>query len=88
VSNLVCRALPLLTYAHVFRHDRVNHVVVTAKVKVRRNGRHRVLCGPRVDETFQRRVSTGTVASPVTCDKCLKSMTGIVDLMERAERNL
>ncbi len=83
MSGLVCRILPLLTHAHVFRRDTVNHVVVTAKARVRRNGRHRVLCGPRVDDTFQRRVSTGDIMTPVTCTKCLKSMTGIVDLMER-----
>ncbi len=83
MSNLVCQVLPLLRFAHVFRRDRLNHVVVTAKARVRRNGRHHTLCAIRVDETFQRRVSTGTIATPVTCPRCLRSMTGIMDLMER-----
>ncbi len=84
-TNLICKVLPLLRFAHVFRRDQLNHVAVTVKSRVRRNGRHRVLCGPRVDKTFQRRVSAGTVASPVTCPKCLKSMTGIMDLMENVQ---
>jgi len=83
--KLAYQILPLLRFAHVFRRDQINHVVVTAKANVRRNGRHHTLCAQRVDDTFQRRVSTGTISSPVDCDRCLKSMTGIMDLMERAE---
>ena len=82
MSDLVVQILPLLTHAHVFRRDKVNHVVVTNRANVRRNGRHRVLCGPVVDNTFQRRNGVGVMASPVTCPRCLWSMTGIEDLWD------
>ncbi len=79
---IVLHVLPLLTHAHVFRRDRLNHVVVTGRANIRRNGRHRVLCGPAGDKTFTRRPSTDTMRSPVSCPKCAYSMKGIVDLMD------
>ena len=85
MSKLICTVLPLLTFAHTFRKDRVTHVVVTSRAKIRRDGTHHTLCAKRVDRTFQRRVSSGTVIAPVDCDRCAKSMSGILDLMERHE---
>ncbi len=80
--RIVLHILPLLTHAHVVRRDRVNHVVVTGRANIRRNGRHRVLCGPVVDRTWTRRPSTDTVRSAVTCPRCFHSMTGLADLMD------
>jgi hypothetical protein len=72
-------------YGHVFRKDMLNHVVVTGKAKVRRNSAHRLLCGPRLDDTYQRRIPGGTVTLAVTCPTCLRSMTALMDLLEREE---
>jgi len=83
MSKQVYVVLPLLRYAHVFRRDRLNHVVVTDAPRVRRNGRSHTLCAQRVDDTFQRRISTGSIAAPVDCPRCLPSMTAIMDLIEQ-----
>lgn len=71
-----------MRYAHTFRRDKENHVVLTNAPKVRRDGRHRAICGPRVDDTFQRRISSGTVIAPVTCPTCLSFMVALQDILE------
>lgn len=70
-----------MDYAHVFRRDGLNHVVLTNKERVRRNGRHVTICAKHVDQSFQRRVGSGHY-TVVTCPVCLSAMTALMDILE------
>ena len=64
--------------AHIFRFDQVNHLVLTKKGHVRRNGKHHTLCALRVDQSFQR-VSPQSLAS---CDVCIAGLVGFTDVVD------
>lgn len=70
-----------MKYAHIFRRDGVNHVYLTRRKSVRRNGTFYTVCAKRVDKTFQRRVGNG-VHAIVTCDPCLTFMVALHDMWE------
>ena len=76
-----------MDYAHIFRRDRVNHVVLTSRANIRRNGHFHTVCAKRVDDSFQRRVSSATVSSPVTCEKCSRFMVALHDIVEADDEN-
>lgn len=64
---------------HNFRVDKTNHVVLTKKKHVKRNGKHHTLCAIRIDDTAQR-VSPQAVT---TCDVCIDGLAAFVDVVER-----
>ena len=65
--------------AHTFRlADGLNHLVVNARNRTRRNGRHHTLCAQRVNADAQRTTSRAAT----TCDPCLTSFTGLVDVLD------
>lgn len=73
--------------AHVFRDsDGQNHVVLSAanRVSRRANPSHRALCARRITPDMTRRLTTdaGRIQAPVTCDSCLRSFTGFVDVVD------
>ncbi len=70
-------------YTHVFRDTKtgVNHAVITVKRHFKRKPRSRVVCGPLVS-AMQRRVSSGTIISAVTCRKCLSIHDALEQLLE------
>lgn len=70
-------------YTHVFRDTdtHTNHAVITVKPSFKRRSRSRVGCGPLVMD-MQRRFSSGTVISPVTCEKCLDIHVAMERLLE------
>ena len=66
-------------FAHSFRlNDGLNHLVVNARTRTRRNGRHHTLCAQRVTDTAQR----VTPQAATTCDTCLNSFTGLTDVLD------
>lgn len=70
-------------YTHVFRDTETgaNHAVITTKRHYKRKSRSRVVCGSLV-LSMQRRVSSGTVISAVTCEKCLTVHRALEQLLE------
>ena len=71
-----------MDYAHVFRRDGVNHVVLTNRANIKRNGRFHTVCAKQVDETFQRRPPSPTGSDPVTCERCVRFMVALMDIEE------
>ncbi len=66
-------------YAHSFRlEDGLNHVVLSRKTSVKRNGRSHTLCARRIEADSQR----VTPQAVTTCDRCLSSFTGFVDVLD------
>lgn len=77
-----------MKYAHPFTKDGVTHVVLSSKAKVSRSKQpysERLLCGPRLTPDFQRRGPSihRLGLTPATCDACVRSMTGLMDIMEQ-----
>lgn len=72
-------------FAHPFRKDGITHVVVTTKRNVRRGRNHRTVCGQLLDKDFQRLApAIGREGlTPATCDGCVSSMTGLMEILER-----
>ncbi len=70
-------------YTHVFRdpETKVNHAVITVKRHFKRKPQSRVVCGPLVS-SMQRRVSSGTIISAVTCEKCLNVHHALEQILE------
>lgn len=63
---------------HNFRIEGVNHIVLTRKRNVKRNGRHHTICAIRVSDSAQR----VTPQAATTCDVCTDGLTGFVDVIE------
>ncbi len=78
----------LMRYAHLFRRDEQTCAVVTDKPRVKRDGSNMTLCAQVVDQTFQRRIPSDLLPTPVTCEQCLRSMTGLMELLERENHYL
>lgn len=71
-----------MDYAHVFRRDKLNHVVLSKSERIRRDGTHVTVCALMVDRTFQRRVPGESVTLNVDCPPCLDFMTRLHDILE------
>lgn len=83
MANKTFKATQL--YAHPFAKDGKTHVVFTARPKVSRRGDHRVLCGLKLDTTFQRRGPSLHRAglTGATCDGCVASLTGAFEALQK-----
>jgi hypothetical protein len=70
---------------HVFKINGSNHAIVTLKGKVKRNSRHRALCGQVIGADAVRLAphSQPGRSAPITCDKCLASHTGMFECFEK-----
>ncbi len=78
-DTLTVRGLPWKAF--VFGQDGANHAVVTIANNLSRKKRHRFVCGLRTRRDAQRRSQKAIV----TCDKCLRSVTGMLDLLDEGD---
>jgi hypothetical protein len=70
--------------AHMFRVNDQNHVVLSVRSRVKRNGRHRAICGQVIGADAIRLAPHHQVgrSAPITCPKCDRSFDGFVDTLD------